>query len=107
MFGMIMHSPTTIIRVFVAFSLAVGWGTATLCTEAAAVETVSIVFGNEAPQLERLAANELASQFRRLFQNVTVTVGMEPTGEATHVVLVVALRRTCTLGVRPKNSAEP
>ena len=83
-----MYSPTPIIRVFAAFSLAVGWGTATLCTEAAAVETVSIVFGNDSPQLERLAANELASQFRRLFQNVTVTVGMEPTGEATHVVLV-------------------
>ena len=54
---------------------------------ASAAIQVEVVRGSDAPALERLAADELASQFRRLF-DAQVTVGTQPTDKAQLRVLV-------------------
>ena len=73
------------IRQLFSFSLvlaASGWVSA-----ASAATQVEVVRGSDAPALERLAADELASQFRRLF-DAQVTVGTQPTDKAQLRVLV-------------------
>lgn len=54
---------------------------------AAAAEHVDVVVGAQAPKLEKFAADELASQFQRLF-GIEATVKNAVPADATHLVLI-------------------
>ena len=63
-----MYLPTIVRRFSVVCCLVVCLLTTILLVEATAIETISVVYGIDAPEIERLAANELAVQFHRIFQ---------------------------------------
>ncbi|MBC7820993.1 MAG: hypothetical protein IAG10_29255 [Planctomycetaceae bacterium] len=58
-----------------------------LCSEAIAGPRVDIVIGEKAPALERLAADELASQLKRVYE-ADVKIGSTAPADSPHIIFV-------------------
>lgn len=59
-----------------------------LCHSVMAADRVDIVVGKDAPQLEQVAAQELAKQLPALFHDVTATVTETRPAESKHTILI-------------------
>ncbi|MDA1230256.1 MAG: hypothetical protein O2856_05740 [Planctomycetota bacterium] len=59
-----------------------------LCRPLSAAELVQIVYGVDAPSIERYAASELGEQFERLFENIEADVVAAPQPHSGTVVFV-------------------
>ncbi|MEZ6051982.1 MAG: hypothetical protein R3C02_11425 [Planctomycetaceae bacterium] len=79
---MIRNQSSVSLWAAVAFT-AVAWG-----SKAEAVESVSVVCGPQAPQIERYAADELAGMLGRLFRDVEASGVEKIPADPQHVVLV-------------------